>query len=340
MPQDVLEKYNTKRPKSALSESVKYSIKESNDEKIANRLSGDDLLNAYDTIEEIRNVGGRVDENGYAYVYHNTSKDNAENIRKTGVMSAKENGIFVSTKPDGQSEFDISSDISYNDIKGKSFLLIDDNSTTGRTFKGLEGFIEDNGGKVVGYYAMTTGQDMSEKMIATDETWEKLKQFGIEKIRNFAESEGIRREISRNGLTERETRELIRQYKKKVDKRRTNSFMPKSGETRTEIQRIYDDENGTKRTGRGKARGKFSLKSSNSSSLDTVENNTDNVQIKSDNFKNWFGDWENNPSKASKVVNEDGTPKVVYHGTDKGGFMCLTLKCLTIKFRCFFLIAK
>ena len=159
---------------------------------------------------------------------------------------------------------------------------------------------------------MTTGQDMSEKMITADETWEKLKQFGIEKIRNFAESEGIRREISRNGLTERETRELIRQYKKKVDKRRTDSFMPKSGETRTEIQRIYDDENGTKRTGRGKARGKFSLKSSNSSSLDTVENNTDNVQIKSDNFKNWFGDWENNPSKASKVVNEDGTPKVVY----------------------------
>ena len=30
---------------------------------------------------------------------------------------------------------------------------------------------------------MTTGQDMSEKMINTDETWEKLKQFGIEKIR-------------------------------------------------------------------------------------------------------------------------------------------------------------
>ncbi len=34
-------------------------------------------------------------------------------------MSAKEDGIFVSAKPDGQSEFDISSDIRYNDIKGK-----------------------------------------------------------------------------------------------------------------------------------------------------------------------------------------------------------------------------
>ena len=35
-----------------------------------------------------------------------------------------------------------------------------------------------------------------------------------------------------------------------------------------------------------------------------------------DNFKAWFGDWENDPEHASKVVNEDGTPKVVYHGSN------------------------
>ena len=33
-------------------------------------------------------------------------------------------------------------------------------------------------------------------------------------------------------------------------------------------------------------------------------------------FKRWFGDWQNDPAHASKVVNEDGTPKVVYHGTN------------------------
>ena len=91
--------------------------------------------------------------------------------------------------------------------------------------------------------------------------------------------------------------------------------------TQAEIQRVY--ENGRRNSEKEGTRGKFSLKSLNSSNLDTVENNTDNVQIKSDNFKNWFGDWENNPSKASKVVNEDGTPKVVYHGTDKGGLLCV-----------------
>ena len=32
-------------------------------------------------------------------------------------------------------------------------------------------------------------------------------------------------------------------------------------------------------------------------------------------FKRWFGDWQNDPANASKVVNEDGTPKVLYHQT-------------------------
>ena len=32
-------------------------------------------------------------------------------------------------------------------------------------------------------------------------------------------------------------------------------------------------------------------------------------------FKRWFGDWETHPETASKVVNEDGTPRIVYHGT-------------------------
>lgn len=32
-------------------------------------------------------------------------------------------------------------------------------------------------------------------------------------------------------------------------------------------------------------------------------------------FKRWFGDWQNDQANASKVVNEDGTPKVLYHQT-------------------------
>lgn len=33
-------------------------------------------------------------------------------------------------------------------------------------------------------------------------------------------------------------------------------------------------------------------------------------------FKNWFGDWESDPANASKVVDENGEPMVLYHGTN------------------------
>jgi hypothetical protein len=37
--------------------------------------------------------------------------------------------------------------------------------------------------------------------------------------------------------------------------------------------------------------------------------------VRTPEFKAWFGDWENNPENASKVVDENGEPLVVYHGT-------------------------
>lgn len=36
--------------------------------------------------------------------------------------------------------------------------------------------------------------------------------------------------------------------------------------------------------------------------------------VRTTNFKNWFGDWENDPENASKVVDENGEPMVVWHG--------------------------
>lgn len=40
-------------------------------------------------------------------------------------------------------------------------------------------------------------------------------------------------------------------------------------------------------------------------------------QTQTPEFKNWFGDWENDPQNASKIVDEDGRPLVVYHGTSE-----------------------
>ena len=41
------------------------------------------------------------------------------------------------------------------------------------------------------------------------------------------------------------------------------------------------------------------------------------VQVRTPSFKAWFGDWQNDPKNASKVVNpRTGEPLVVYHGTN------------------------
>ena len=42
--------------------------------------------------------------------------------------------------------------------------------------------------------------------------------------------------------------------------------------------------------------------------------------VRTPEFKAWFGDWENDPANASKVVDENGEPLVVYHGTPRGSF--------------------
>jgi hypothetical protein len=38
-------------------------------------------------------------------------------------------------------------------------------------------------------------------------------------------------------------------------------------------------------------------------------------QVRTPEFKKWFGDWENDPENASKVIDENGEPLVVYHGS-------------------------
>jgi len=40
------------------------------------------------------------------------------------------------------------------------------------------------------------------------------------------------------------------------------------------------------------------------------------VTVRTRQFKDWFGDWENDPEEASQAVDENGEPKVFYHNTD------------------------
>jgi len=65
--------------------------------------------------------------------------------------------------------------------------------------------------------------------------------------------------------------------------------------------------------------GEFNPKSSYQKFLDelikkTTLNENQLEVIKSKEFKSWFGDWENDPANASKVVDEKGMPLMVYRG--------------------------
>lgn len=79
------------------------------------------------------------------------------------------------------------------------------------------------------------------------------------------------------------------------------------------------------------------------------------LQVRTKAFKDWFGDWENNPANASKVVDENGEPLVVYHRTpskfnefkdeyndynSKGGFYFASKNTLDFGFETSGVIAK
>ncbi len=61
------------------------------------RVSGDKLLDVQDLIEEIKSVGAKVDKNGYVTLYHQTTNENADKIKQSGKMFAKEPYVYFST---------------------------------------------------------------------------------------------------------------------------------------------------------------------------------------------------------------------------------------------------
>lgn len=65
-------------------------------------LTGDALLDALDIIEDIKSVGGVVNKEGVATLYHRTNKKNAEKIVSEQYMITKEDAIYMSTHYDKQ----------------------------------------------------------------------------------------------------------------------------------------------------------------------------------------------------------------------------------------------
>ena len=69
---------------------------------LSSRLSGDALLDAQDLAKELLSVGAKIDKNGYATVYHQTTNENAKKIMNSGYMMAKEDYVYFSTSKNAQ----------------------------------------------------------------------------------------------------------------------------------------------------------------------------------------------------------------------------------------------
>lgn len=80
--------------------------------------------------------------------------------------------------------------------------------------------------------------------------------------------------------------------------------------THTSDKHFTDEE--LELVARGKADGIY-MKAPNGSP--TSLNERQWVQVRTKAFKNWFGDWENAPETASRIVDDNGEPLVVHHGT-------------------------
>lgn len=62
----------------------------------------DELLDCIDLVNTIIKKGRKINKNGYVALYHATTFKNAQNIIKEQKMYGREDGIFFSTKANGQ----------------------------------------------------------------------------------------------------------------------------------------------------------------------------------------------------------------------------------------------
>lgn len=141
------------------------------------RVSGDDLLDAQDLIEEIKSIGANVDKNGYVTLYHQTTNENANKIKQTGKMIAKEPYVYFST----------SKDASQSDGRGNTKLefkipaekLILDNIFSDNADVKIK--LNSNKELDVSNYINNKNQDL-EKYIFDDDFYEQFKYESKDKI--------------------------------------------------------------------------------------------------------------------------------------------------------------
>ena len=224
------------------------------------------------------NASKVVDENGEPLVvYHNSNADiNIFDKNKIGTNGSSEGGLF------GEG-FYFSTNKDYNNIFGNKeyavFLNIKNPITDERTIKEIQAF--------------------KPSIDTIKSAFNKDGLIGINESENNTieyvayDSNQIKSATDNTGAFSKDSNDIYD----------TNSKETSVQEHNNEKQSIID---------KAKKNGTF-MKAPNGKPTNLTEKQW--VQVRTKAFKDWFGDWENNPNEASKVVDENGEPLVVYHRT-------------------------
>jgi len=98
-------KEETPKPKQEVEVNQAYIESSEFDKTLEKRgLSKEQIEDSKYLAEDLLDVGAEINPQGYVKVYHRTSEGNKKKISSSGKMIGREDGIFFSTKQDGQAE--------------------------------------------------------------------------------------------------------------------------------------------------------------------------------------------------------------------------------------------
>lgn len=193
--------------------------------------------------------------------------------------------------------------------KGGKYILLDDQVSSGATLRDMKDYIESQGGEVVQIVGMTASMG-GHRIAPSEEHINRLNELGVtdKQLQDYGIAESIRH------LTDGEAAKLVRLVNRRGAGRAEtgpegNGSLGK-GEVRRAESKPRAGEHWLDYANRVASEDRLAIDTNPTEAEDNIKFSKEDTHTK--NFKNWFGDWEKDPKNASKVVDADGKPLVVY----------------------------
>ena len=201
--------------------------------------------------------------------------------------------------------------------KGGKYILLDDQVSSGATLRDMKDYIESQGGEVVQIVGMTASMG-GHKIAPSEEHINRLQELGVtdKQLQDYGIAESIRH------LTDGEAAKLARLVNRRGDRGTSQGQEGNGSLVQAEVRGAESQpragEHWLDYANRVAAEDRLAVDTNPTEAEDKIKFSKEDTHT--ENFKRFFGDWEKDPENASKVVDAEGRPLVVYHGTGSYGF--------------------